>query len=1479
MWLRIHRSSRSGWSLRCIHRGIIILVSVLVLLCPVVASALTLSSLSSQITNTDSKGSEPSVLIAEVNVQSKIENLPENLIHEVYQAISTKPGQTTRRSQLREDINAIFATGYFSNVTVFPEDTPLGVRVTFQVEPNPLLQRIRLEGATLETLQYQDNEISIYQAVDNIFTSQYNQILNSNTLQSSISQLEELYRNNGYVLAQVINMSEISSHGIITLNIAEGVIGDIKIRFLDEDKNAVDENGNSIQGITPEDEILSEIESKRGTVFEQSRITADIQRVYNLGISRDVKFELQPFRDSHKVSVILQIIDEQVTEWHPWTKDVLKVFNAIDSRNYVEAISQYETLLHFFQQQRSNSLVAFTLNNLANLSKQVNDYNRAIRYYQQASPYFQKLKSPILSAFTLINLASVYNSQQEPAKAISAYQQALALVRSAQQQIKQNQVSDPLILDVLGNTNTENTVKYIHGLLNLEEVLLTFDIATSYSALGDHQQALYLVTNSQFLENVRYAEELWQNIAGQLIAISNLDEFQRELAEFTPIIGKLLAKIPDIIQPLVLRFIYTDFGDEIRIQNYNQKSQQEFQEFLEILRSSLITVNTDTSPWMRLAVSGVNFALKQHKTRTDIDRLSQQIIYLSRQFLRDKFTQWEPYLKVSVPVFLNTFANLADDQQTLALFNQLLNTWRSVSLPQIQLKSELSWAQPLLNMALSDGKNLVEGALISGLGNVYLNLEQHQAAIAAYENAIQTIQVNPKIAQQQISDAQQNFGSLLELFSPLIQSFVPVLTDLMQQPFSIDLERVQQEVSDVHTRNHTHLQQLLQNREKLEQILQTAQLLLTVVQAHTQVNALASLANVYLDLGQLENAREVYYRALEFSFLNEGSLQKSQIQYGLAHVEMILGNLSEAKTLLHQAIQTLEDHPPTASNIFAGQFTKAEMNYGYDTRKGSLSAGIGFSSKGIVDKVLSGSSIPIFGKTCERLVNYFTCKQQYFDLYIDILWQLHQQNPQQGYDRLAFSANERYRAGTADLFQLVRAKQMQDLSETSQPGSHVSNSSPPSPSTATSRPQDFEFLEKILPLNRPAEFAEISSLLDEDTLLLEYFLGEKRSYLWVVSANGALETYPLEKRSVIEEKAKAFYDMLTIPENRQRPKRTAEVGLELSHALLDPIVPQLRERIQRLVIVSDGILQYIPFSALPNPALPVPSNSTTNQRTFAQRMRPLLLDHEITNSPSASVLARIRLRHPDRPSASKELAIFANPVFNHEDQRSKELLSHLDENLDSSTSIFRMTVPTQITTVYSPLPGTKEEMNRIIQAVAENSQAQYQSYEGFDARYDLALGNNLSQYRIVHFATHGIFNNRSPERSGIVLSALNQKGELQRGLLSPADAFRLHIPATDLVVLSGCRTGWSSEIRREALAGLTGGLMSAGAERVVVSLWSVQDQATAELMARFYKAMENPQHPLPASKALVEAQRSMWRESQWQEPYYWAAFTLQGEWN
>ena len=240
------------------------------------------------------------VLVAEVDIQSVSGDLSPELENEVYQAIATRPGRTTIRSQLQEDINNIFATGFFANVQAIPEDTPLGVRIIFRVQPNPVLTNVRVSG----------NTVLPQTVVDEIFQEQYGEIINLVRFQDRILELNQWYQDNGYVLAQVIAAPQISANGVATLVVAEGVIEDIEVRFITQDGETTDEQGNPIRGRTRDFIITREFESKPGDVFNQPEIEQDLQQVFDLGIFEDVRLSLaQGDEDPLKVKVVVNVTE------------------------------------------------------------------------------------------------------------------------------------------------------------------------------------------------------------------------------------------------------------------------------------------------------------------------------------------------------------------------------------------------------------------------------------------------------------------------------------------------------------------------------------------------------------------------------------------------------------------------------------------------------------------------------------------------------------------------------------------------------------------------------------------------------------------------------------------------------------------------------------------------------------------------------------------------------------------------------------------------------------------------------------------------------------------------------------------------------------------------------------------------------------------------------------------------------------------
>jgi CHAT domain-containing protein len=333
-----------------------------------------------------------------------------------------------------------------------------------------------------------------------------------------------------------------------------------------------------------------------------------------------------------------------------------------------------------------------------------------------------------------------------------------------------------------------------------------------------------------------------------------------------------------------------------------------------------------------------------------------------------------------------------------------------------------------------------------------------------------------------------------------------------------------------------------------------------------------------------------------------------------------------------------------------------------------------------------------------------------------------------------------------------------------------------------------------------------------------------------------------EQRSLRIEQAEAEYQ---------------KASLVLSRLLLAPAAAQLKNR--RLVIVGEGLLQYTAFAALPVPDAP---------------SQPLIATHEIITLPSASVLGVLRREFAARKPSDKTLAVFADPVFDKDDPRIRLAGKGRAEGVAETASVgeVKRSATESGLQDFIRLRFSRQEAEQILRLASEGKRLEAIDFEASRAT---VTNPELARYRIVHFATHGLINNQHPELSGVVLSLVDRDGRPQNGFLRLYDIYNLKLGA-DLVVMSACQTALGKEIKGEGLMGLTRGFMYAGVPRVVASLWQIDDRATAELMRRFYEGMLVK--GLRPAAALSAAQASMWKDKRWQSPYYWGAFTLQGEW-
>jgi len=684
-----------------------------------------------------------------------------------------------------------------------------------------------------------------------------------------------------------------------------------------------------------------------------------------------------------------------------------------------------------------------------------------------------------------------------------------------------------------------------------------------------------------------------------------------------------------------------------------------------------------------------------------------------------------------------------------------------------------------------------------------------------------------------------------------------------------------------------------QIQKALDYLFSGLKILREIGDQHGEGGTLNEIAVVYYHLGDFSNALEYFHQSLRLNRLLGDPRREWNALLWMSMVERDLGHLAQAQALFEEGARILES--------LRSKFTSTDL----------------------------------------RAINY----AGYYYPYVDILMRRHRQKPDAGFDAAALQASESGRArGLLELLEeagadlhhgvdpalLAQQDSLRQQLKAKAADQNKLSGQPANDAQATQLANQLADLKTdlqrveaqinsqnpryaTLTQPRPLSLAEIRrQVLDDDTLLLEYSLGDQHSYLWAVTT-ASLETYELPNRAVITEAARRVYGLLTArklhpkfetPEDRQSRVNRADAeyktaAAELSKMVLGPVAAQLGDK--RLLIVADGWLQYVPFAALPEPAggnqkaeggkqQAEGGDDGGTRRGKADRSiaaAPLMVNHEITNLPSASTLAVMRRELAGRKLAPKTVVVLGDPVFDKNDERVKVSLATTRpaeskvnaaptpaDAIDLTRGVERASRDVdgdEERGSRARLPFTRQEAKAILALAPAGSRREAID---FDASRATATSAELGQYRYVHFATHGFLDNVHPELSGLVLSQVDRDGSEVDGYLRLVEIFNLKLPA-ELVVLSGCRTGLGREVNGEGLIGLTRGFMYAGAARVMVSLWDVNDQATAELMARFYRGVLKEK--LSPAAALRTAQIEQQREKGRQSPYFWAGFTLQGE--
>lgn len=584
-------------------------------------------------------------------------------------------------------------------------------------------------------------------------------------------------------------------------------------------------------------------------------------------------------------------------------------------------------------------------------------------------------------------------------------------------------------------------------------------------------------------------------------------------------------------------------------------------------------------------------------------------------------------------------------------------------------------------------------------------------------------------------------------------------------------------------------------------------------------------------LGRFDEARDSYRRALELSRGLERPVDAAHVLANLGWLEVEAGRPREAIERLTAARALFEElgHPDPLSYTLAGlagayrQLGRLDEALAWMENAGELVEEERGLARSRGHRLLG---VPLW--------------PDYRELLVDLLIELDAEHPGEGYDRRAFQEAD-----------LARARH---LSETLQDAfAHLRDEAPPEllareralQEVIRRRHSEGEDAEgqgaalrgllaeledvrsairrtspRLADLSDPKAVSveELQGLLEPGTLLLSYFLGDERSFAFLVSVD-TFAVVELAPRDQLDRLARAVYEALRAPHGAST--QLALTAPALSESILAPVLPHLeRAGTERILVAADGMLHYLPFAALPWPG-------DTDL---------LMLDRfELISVPSATVAVTLRRSGRGAWTLPDRVAVLADP-----DYPPGGSLPPLPHSRQEAEAIER---------TLSPLLGR----DRIRLAL------------GAEARPELVTGGELVGTGLLHVASHALIDERQPELSRIALSG---------GELSLHEILGLNLGA-ELVVLSGCRTALGESVRGEGLVGLTRGFFHAGVPRLVVSLWPVDDLATAQWMERFYEGLAQGLRP---AAALARAQEEMRHTPGREAPVHWAGFVLQGDW-
>ncbi|MEA5418579.1 tetratricopeptide repeat protein [Spirulina sp. CCNP1310] len=1073
------------------------------------------------------------------------------------------------------------------------------------------------------------------------------------------------------------------------------------------------------------------------------------------------------------------------------------------------AIAKWEAAIPLYRQVGNRDMETATLYNIGGVYSDLGEKSRALEYYNQALPLLRAVGNRRREAITLSNIGGVYSDLGEKSRALEYYNQALPLLRA------------------VGDREGEATILSIVGLV--------------YSDIGE---------NSRALEYYNQALPLWRAVGDRDMEAATLNNIGR---------------------------VYDDLGEKSRaLEYYNQA--------LPLRRA----VGDRSGEANTLRNIGAVYS--------DLGENSRALEYYNQALPLFRALGDRRMEAITLGNIGGVYYLIGENSRALEYYNQALPLFRAL------------------------GDRGGEGTILNNIGLVYSNRGEQSRALEYYNQALPLLRAvgNRGVEAKSLHNIGRVYSDLGERDLAL---------EYYNQALPLSRAVGDREGEAIALTNVGYVHHLKGNTSLALEYYNEALLLSRAVgDRRGEAATLHAIGLVYNSLGENSRALEYYNQALPMRREVGDRGGEATTLNNIGGVYNSLGEKSRALEYFNQALPLYE-----AVGDIDGEANTLRNAAWVQRDEGQLTAALENIQAAIALIEQLRSNIT----STELRQTYFAQQQGYYQFYTDLLMQLHQQNPNQGYDAQAFHVSERSRART--LIELLTESQLnlRDTTENAQlqplldQEQNILNQLTAQQQLLTQRltnaqtdeqrdqiRQDYttatqqlnseldRLVTQIKRLNPaytdlkypdPLNLQQVQQqVLDDDTVLLQYSLHPDQSYLWLITKNG-YETHILPPQAQIETTVERLTNIIrkdtgncanaanpqaciqqNLPETLAMIQTT---GTELYNQIFAPIANKIQGK--RLLIIPDGALHYVPFAALPiPPAAPTPlargldSTPPFLRGAGGDQYTPLVTQHEIIHAPSATAIATQRQNLANRPPAPKKLAIFADPVFSANDPRvtgatptptprNNEPVSL--QALRSRSALDRsLCLPND---GIQRLPGTRREAEALQKYVPDAL-----TVLDFAANQDWFDRAPLHQYQTLFLSTHGCIDSQNPELSGLVLSLVDENGqEKEDGFLRLNEIFGLNLNA-ELVVLSACQTGLGETIKGEGMIGMTRGFMYAGAKRVVVSLWNVDDAATAELMSQFYGDLEKGISP---AQALREAQLALWEK--YQDPRLWAAFTLQGD--